>query len=60
MLIKTRLTLRGNFVTALKSIVFLVPKMHKLEVNLVTSIKHFQCRFVNMYNSYTWLASFLH
>ena len=62
MLIKIRLTLKGSFFPALKSIVFilmfLVPKMHKLEVNLVNSSKHFWCHFVN--NSYTWLASFLH
>ena len=61
MLIKTRLTLKGNFFTALKNIafilMFLVPKMHKLEVNLLHSIKHFRCHFVN--NCYTWLESFL-
>ena len=45
MLIKIRLTLKGSFFPALKSIVFilmfLVPKMYKLEVNLVNSSKHF-------------------
>ena len=52
MLIKKRLTLKGSFFSALKSIVFilmfLVPKMHKLEVNLVISSKHFWCHFVNV------------